>query len=79
MTHVVIYKTEICPKCLKEHIGAAVAVLDFYACTDCFYNKYKKELQPKITEMIREYFQPERPNNEDAVKSVCDGLNSMET
>ena len=60
MKHVVINEPEICPKCLKSHMGAAVAVLDFFACTDCFYNKYQKEMQPKIQKMVRDYFKPDK-------------------
>lgn len=58
MKHVVINELQICPKCLKSHMGAAVSVLDFYACTDCFYNKYLNEMEPLMKDKVRSYFSP---------------------
>jgi len=58
MKHVVTNKKVTCAKCLKEHMGATVSVFDFFSCPDCFYGKYEVELQPKIMEMVREYFKP---------------------
>jgi hypothetical protein len=60
MRHCVAYEEFICPKCSKKSFGAAVAVLDFLVCTDCFYNKYNTELEPVIKKMVLDYFQPER-------------------
>jgi hypothetical protein len=58
MQHIVISDYKTCPKCGKRFSGACVMVLDFVVCTDCFYNKYVKELVPEIEETIREYFNP---------------------
>ncbi len=58
MKHVVLNEHKICPKCLKSHMGAMVGVLDFYVCTNCFYNGYQVEMEPLIIKMVREYFSP---------------------
>lgn len=56
MTHVVVSDYFNCPKCGKKSIGASVQILDFLVCTDCYYNKFEKELEPKIFDMVRQYF-----------------------
>lgn len=56
MKHVVMSEHFTCPKCKKTTTGAAVEVLECVVCTDCFYEKYMKELAPKIKEMVRQYF-----------------------
>jgi hypothetical protein len=78
MRHVVVNEKVICSKCLKMHMGATVSILDFYACPDCFYKKYQPELEPILTKMVREYFQPERSKREDLERG-CGALNTMET
>ena len=43
-------------------MGAAVSISkDKYACTDCYYNKYEKDLAPKLRKEFYNYFNLEYP------------------
>lgn len=56
MKHIVRSHSFICPKCQEEHSGAAVQIFDCVVCTECFYEKYQKELEPEIKKRVKAYF-----------------------
>lgn len=59
MAHIVMIKSHICPKCQKENTGSAETVYDLIICPKC-YVKFQEELQPKLMEIINDYFKPHK-------------------
>lgn len=68
MSHTVISEKHECPKCKQMFMGACVQVYDILVCNNCYYEKFQKELEPKLKKELLDYFNSTESYTEELLK-----------